>query len=123
MKEVEVKLTDLRFFCFHGVNDYEKLHGNEYVVNLSVSYTPRAAFDDTTENIDEIISYADLFAIVSDEMKRSRRLLETLAYSISEKIKTRYGNVMSLECSITKKTPPIPGMLGEATVVWRETKD
>lgn len=118
MGEFQIRLEDVRFFSYHGVFEHERNHGNEYIVNLSVKYTPHDDNSALSDSIENTISYVDLFNIVKDEMAIPRSLLETVASSIAFKVKDRFPFSSKVECKITKSTPPIPSFLGSASVTF-----
>ena len=110
----EISLNNLRFFAYHGVLDFERESGNEFIVNLTVK-TPfdiRVGDDDLAGTV----SYADLYQIVSDVMATPKKLLEKVAYEIAALIKEKYPVISSGFITIEKVHPPIPGILGSASV-------
>ena len=112
--EFEISLQDLHFYSYHGVLDEERTTGNEFKVNLSV-WIP-AKEDIKEDNLQATVSYVDLFEIVKSEMSKSRKLLETVCFSISQRIKDKFPEVLRGYVKIEKKRPPIKEMLGYASV-------
>lgn len=114
MKHFVIALTDVRIHAFHGVMDQERKVGNEFKVNMRVEipYSPSIKND----NIDDTVSYADLYNIVREEMAIPRSLLETVADSIAERIVDKWPQIQSGQITICKSTPPISTMTGEAEV-------
>lgn len=113
--DFEICLNDLRFFAYHGVLEEERKIGNEFIVNLSVRipFDPQIDQDD----LEATVSYADLYEIIKETMSVPMNLLEKVALEISKKIKYAYPEkVKSGRISIEKVHPPIPGMLGTASV-------
>ena len=114
MMEFEICLKNLLFYAYHGVLDEEKKIGNEFKVNLSVFVPCR--MDIEKDCLDSTISYASLFEIIKEEMSKTRNLLEKVAFDIVEIIKERYPAIIRGKIEIEKIHPPIPGMLGSASV-------
>lgn len=112
---MKVALRDCRFYGHHGVMEQEQVAGNEFSVSLEVVYTPGETISD---DIEKTISYADLYEIVKEEMEAPRKLLETVAASITDRICRRWPQVTRADVAITKITPPIPGITGSATVTF-----
>lgn len=112
--EYEITLADLRFHAFHGVMPQETKVGNEFVVTVSVRI-PYSA-DILDDDLDATISYADIYEIVEEEMKKPKKLLETVAALISKRILAHWSQVSSGEITICKSTPPISGITGNAEV-------
>ena len=113
--DFEISLNDLRFYAYHGVEEFEREFGNKFNVSLSVKipYDSRIREDD----LNFTVSYADLYSIVEAEMLIPRNLLETVAVGIAGKIKERFPIVTGGKIRIEKDRPPIPGMLGSASVI------
>ena len=107
-------IKEARFHAFHGVMEQERKVGNEFSVSLSVNITYSEGMKE--DSLECTVSYADLYEIVADEMKKPRNLLETVAISIGNRIINRFESVSSGSVTIVKKHPPIPGMSGEAGV-------
>ena len=112
--EFEISLNDLVFHAFHGVYEEERKLGNEFRVTLSVRIL--CIPDHKLDDLNNTISYAELYEIVEKEMKTPRNLIETLALDIATNIKERYPAVLSGNITITKVHPPIEGMTGSASV-------
>lgn len=112
--ELEISLNDLRFYSYHGVYEEEKRIGNEFRVSLSV-FIP---FNNEMEKdlLSSTLSYASLFEIIKEEMDKSCNLMEKVALNIVKKIKSKFSEVKSGRIRIEKVHPPIPGILGSASI-------
>lgn len=117
MMEFEISLNNLVFYAYHGVLEEERKTGNEFRVDLTVVIP----YDETIkeDDISGTVSYADLYEIVSEEIKTPRKLLEKIASDIADKIKTQFSDIKRGEVRIEKVKPPIPGMLGTASVTLK----
>lgn len=92
--------------------EQERRAGNEYIVDLSVEYSPA----DPLRLLEDTISYAELYEIVKTEMQTPRNLLECVAGHIAKRVKDLYPIISRGEVTLTKTTPPIAGITGEASV-------
>lgn len=112
--QFEISLNDLSFYAFHGVMEEERRLGNVFKVSLSVviPFEEEIAED----NIQSTVSYVSLYDIVEQEMKNPCNLLETLALRIVKRIKNQFRFIVGGWVRIEKVHPPIPGMLGTASV-------
>lgn len=112
--EFEISLNNLKFNAYHGVLEEERKIGNEFVVNLAVKIPvdPQISQDE----LQNTVSYSDLFDIVKEEMEKTRNLLETVTIEIAKRIKSEFPNVVNGRISIEKTHPPIPGIIGSAEV-------
>lgn len=112
--EYEISLNDLLFYSYHGVMEEERKIGNEFRVNLTILFPCEETIKQ--DHLSATVSYADLYEIVAAEMAIPRNLLESVEYSIAERIKEKYPKVINGNIKITKLHPPIAGMLGSASV-------
>lgn len=113
---LEIKLNNLRFYAFHGVLDFERRAGNEFVVNLSVNVKYDRRVED--DNLEGSVSYVDLYEIINEEMHIPRNLLEKVATRIGTRIIEKFPVIVSGWVSIEKTHPPIESMIGSASVVY-----
>ena len=119
MKTIRIELLDVKFFSHHGVFDFERRDGNDFIVNVAVEYETDATPQNWEDEIWSTISYAELFELVKKEMDTPRKLLETVALNISDTIKSRFPMASAIECRITKLNPPIPSFNGTAAITVR----
>ena len=117
MGEFTIELRNLQFYSFHGLYDEEKKVGGEFVVDVFAKFP---AAGQNLRSINETVNYAALFAIVKDEMKQPRELLETIAQSIAEKIYAKYNVIKEVEIRIEKKKAPIVGLNGSVAASYRK---
>ena len=115
MGEFTIELKGLQFFSFHGLYEEEKIIGGEFKVDLLVKFSEEKHI--TT--IEQTINYAALYAIVKEEMNQPRKLLETLAQSIADKIHAAYPSLKEIDIRIEKKNPPIAGFIGSVGVSYK----
>lgn len=116
--EFEVRLTDLRFHAFHGVDPQEKKVGGEYIVDLI--FTVPFNNTDFGDNLSLTVSYADVYELVATEMKKKSDLIEHAAWRIGNSLAANFPAISSAEVTIRKVTPPVTGITGSASVTWRK---
>jgi dihydroneopterin aldolase len=110
--KTRVAIEGLKFFAYHGFYDEERKKGNEFVCDVSVELK---SFDSMDDNIYDTVNYEDIYKIVEEEMNITRKLIETIAYNIIEKIK-ELENVTGAHVKISKLNPPLQGNVDKATV-------
>ena len=115
---ITISLTKLRFFAYHGLYAEERKVGNEFEVNLHVSYTPQ---ENVITELDHSINYVKLHELVKSEMQLHRDLLETFVMELAQKIHLGFPLVKKVEISIDKLHPPIAAFTGNVGV--RFTKE
>lgn len=117
---VTVHLHQLVMHAYHGVYEQEHKTGNNYEINLDVTYKER---DQQFENIHDTVSYEDLFSIVKKRMQAPAELLEKVCEGIIRKIKHEYPHVNEVFISIYKLQPPIENLQGKVGVSMRKSFD
>ena len=115
-----VQLCDLLFTASHGIYEGESVLGNDFLVNLQVEYDEKnVKFD----SIDNVISYEELYNIVSKRMAIPSPLLEEVADTIIRKLKHRYSSAKVVTISIYKLNPPIEGFQGKVGITLQKKFD
>ncbi|WP_449435993.1 dihydroneopterin aldolase [Pedobacter steynii] len=69
-----VALRDVKCYAFHGYYPEEQLTGIYFMVDVVVTFTPNT----DTENLERTVNYEILNNIILDEMKNTRKMLETV---------------------------------------------
>lgn len=110
-----ISLNKLNFLVYHGLYPEERKTGNEFEVNLMVSYLP---VTDVITDIGETVNYATLFNLLKTEMQKPRELLETLVMEITELIHAAFPQIIKVEISVDKLHPPIAGFNGSVGVKY-----
>jgi len=107
-----VSLEGLEFKAYHGFYDEERKRGNRFVCDISVELK---SFDSREDNIYDTVNYEDVYHIVDGEMKRTCKLIETVAYNILERIR-ELDNVTGAKVKLIKLNPPLVGIASQAVV-------
>lgn len=107
-----VALKDVKCFALHGFYPEEQLTGNHFIVDLETEFLP-LGFDD---ELNQTVNYEDLNTIILDEMKNTQKLLETVLNNIISKVIALYPFVETVNVSIKKLNPPMPGQIGHSFV-------
>ncbi|GAA4205846.1 hypothetical protein GCM10022289_25950 [Pedobacter jeongneungensis] len=107
-----VALKDVKCFALHGYYQEEQLIGNHFVVDLETEFTPQG-FDD---ELAQTVNYEDLNNIILLEMKHTQKLLETVLKNIISKVIELYPFVDTVNVSMKKLNPPMPGQIGHSFV-------
>lgn len=69
-------------------------------------------------HINATVNYEEIYAIVESEMQQTKKLIETVAYSIIKRIQI-LDNVTAAKVKIYKLNPPIKGAVQRALVEMR----
>jgi len=111
-----ISLNNVRFRAYHGVFPEERQKGNDFVVNMEVSYQPKSG---TIVSLDDTIDYGALFHIINSIMQQPVDLLETLVQEIAQAVHQKFSQVKEVAVSVEKLNPPIDKFSGSAAVSYR----
>ena len=108
-----ISLNNVRFRAYHGLHPEERQKGNDFVVNMQVSFIPVSG---TILSLDDTIDYAVLFEIINAIMQQPVDLLETLVQAITQKVAHQFPQVKRIEVAVEKLNPPIDKFTGSTEV-------
>ena len=108
-QSMNIILNEMKFYSYHGVLQQENTVGAEYKVSLDIEtdFSEAAATDNATDNLEGTINYAEIHQAVKEEMNIPAKLLEHLAYRISERLFADFPTIKSIEITIFKENPPM----------------
>jgi len=113
--KTNVSIQGLKFWAYHGFYDEERKKGNNFICDVSVELK---SFDSMDDNINDTVNYEDIYAIVEDEMQKTKKLIETVAFSVLKRIQS-LENVTGGKVRIHKLNPPLEGEVEKAVVEMR----
>jgi dihydroneopterin aldolase len=114
----QIELKEMCFFALHGVSEQERLTGNDFTVDLLLTFPFEKAT--VTDKLEDTISYAAVYDLVRREMGRPSHLLEHLAGRILAILKATYPQLTAVTLRVTKLTPPLGGDVHGASVILSE---
>lgn len=101
----KILIRDLKIFAFHGVNEEEKIDGQNFVfdIDLYVNMT-KACYSD---NVEDTVSYAKVIKTVTRVFTvKKYDLLEKAAQITADAILDEYSDVSKV--TVTLKKPEAP---------------
>ena len=106
------QLHNLEFYAYHGLLPQERVVGGHYRVDVELSLTPplRALTEDV---IDDTVNYAEVYALICQQIEQPVNLLEHLAHRITQGLYAQFPQIQAVKLSVTKVTPPVSGIACE----------
>ena len=111
---VTIHLHNLMFHSFHGMFKEERVLGNNFEINVDVSF-------DVTETITKLnqsIDYVSLYAIIKEVMDVPTQLLETVVQHLADRFQNFDEKIKSVVISIKKLNPPIHNFQGTVGLTY-----
>ncbi|CAN5248005.1 dihydroneopterin aldolase [soil metagenome] len=103
---ITISLHGAEFFAYHGFYPEEQKLGAKFIVDIEVGFSPG---DLSSDKLANTVDYEKLYNLVSVEMKQTRKLIETVAHAIANKIKSDFPVAEQIKVSLKKLNPPLSG--------------
>lgn len=115
-----ITLTGLRARGYHGVHEFEREHGQDFVVDvaLELDLAPAAASDQVADTVDYGALADKLVAVVTGPPVR---LLETLAARLAGECLADH-RVAAVTVTVHKPQAPIPHDFADVAVTLRRER-
>ncbi|GAB3021131.1 dihydroneopterin aldolase [Niabella terrae] len=110
---VTLHLQKLRFFAYHGVYEQEKRLGNDFELNISISFRTDK---ELIEDLQDTINYAAVYELAKSEMLHPRELLETFLSQLAQKIKNQFPQIARQKLVLYKLSMPMVNYQGQTGV-------
>ncbi|ASU34099.1 dihydroneopterin aldolase [Mucilaginibacter xinganensis] len=112
---ITISLHGAEFFAFHGFYPEEQKLGNKFIVDVDVDFTP--VTDLREDKIANTVDYEKVYNIVEEQMRKTAKLIETVAQNIAEDIKMQFSFADKIRVSIKKLNPPLKGKVEYSNIV------
>ncbi|WP_184549928.1 dihydroneopterin aldolase [Mucilaginibacter sp. FT3.2] len=116
---ITIALQGAEFFAYHGFYPEEQKIGCRFLVNIAVDFVPQTEPDDELKHT---VDYEKVYYMACEEMKHPRKLIETVAQAILDRIKTKYPYVETISVEIKKLNPPLLGRVAHSAVTVNYSK-
>ncbi len=114
-----VALNDVKCFALHGYYPEEQLTGTEFLVSVEVTFIPSG----DTEDLQRTVNYEVINTIIQEEMKSTKKLLESVVRLILDRVISSYPFVQTAVAGIKKMHPPMPGEINHSFVQLSYTSE
>ncbi len=109
-----IALNNMEFYAFHGCYAEEQLVGNYFQVDLTLDVDCSLAAQ--TDNIEDTVSYLEVYQEVKREMMITSKLLEHVCQRIITALEKKFPAIRQIEICVAKNNPPLGGKIGSSSV-------
>ena len=109
-----IAINDMRFYAHHGCFEQERAIGTHFRVDLT--FTTDTSRAELTDNIDDTVSYLDVYQVVKAEMGKPSNLLEHVARRVGEAVLAQFPAVEDVKVKVYKLNPPLGGQMDSVSV-------
>lgn len=110
---LSIHLHNVIIHAYHGVFAEEKVLGNDFLIDVTVTYQPSKY---PITSLKDTIDYVAVYELVQKRMRIATPLLETVASEIALEILAQFSLSETVDISIQKQHPPIPAFQGSTGV-------
>ena len=103
--DMYIRLKGLKIYAYHGVLPQENLVGAYYYIDLKLKTDFTHAAE--TDELEGTVSYADIFAVVKEEMAITSKLLEHVCQRIASRIFKDFPTIEAINIRLSKENPPM----------------
>jgi len=116
----KIILSDLAFYGYHGVMKEENALGQRFRIDLECGADLKKA--GKSDNVDDTISYADIFDLVNERVTTTRfKLIEALGQHVIDQLFEKFVAIEWVRIRVRKPEAPIATVSGEFAIeMYRE---
>ena len=104
----KIHLKNMKFYAYHGVMEEENIKGQVFVVDMTLFADFRKV--GRSDNLEDTIDYSAVYQCVKEVVTTNRfKLIEKLAYVISEEVIRQFRMVQQIQVVVKKPQAPIAG--------------
>lgn len=109
-----IKLENIRVYAYHGCLKEETKIGSDYRVDIKVKANLKNSAK--SDRLEDTVDYVFLNRVICEEMAIPRKLLETVANSIIQRVLNEDKMVKKVIVAVSKINPPIGGDVASVTI-------
>ena len=103
--DMYIRMEGMKFYAFHGVLPQENTVGAYFYIDLKLKTDFSRAAE--TDELGGTVSYADIHAVVKEEIKTTSQLLEHVCQRIAQRIFTDFPTIEAIDIRLNKENPPM----------------
>jgi len=115
-----IAIEGMEFYSYHGCFAEEKEIGTHFKVDFYFKNNTSRA--EVSDNIEDTISYLDVYQLIKTEMAVSSDLLEHVARRAVNRIFEVYPEISWAKFKIQKMNPPLGGKMASVSFTLEENR-
>lgn len=113
-----IEIRDLRLQAYHGVLTQERVVGNKYSIDVTLTVDISRAME--SDDLNDTVNYAAVVWLIQEEMAKSSQLLEHVAGRIVNHLHQCWDQIQAVDLRIAKLSPPIEADVAQCAVRVRQ---
>jgi dihydroneopterin aldolase len=113
-------LDGIKIHAHHGCLKEEAVLGTDFVVSVKMGLDLSVA--GRSGRIEDTVNYAEVHALILEEMQKPEKIIEAVAHRIAERIMNEFPLVRELEFRLAKLHPPLPGETERSIIILNRNR-
>lgn len=109
-----IAINGMQFYAFHGCFREEQSIGTRFRVD--VVYETDTTKAQQSDNIEDTVSYLEVYRALKEEMETPSHLLEHVADRIGCRLLADFSAIERVEVAVSKIAPPLGGEMESVSV-------
>lgn len=109
-----IHLNNILFHSYHGMFKEERILGNNFELNVAISFEENGKITKLQQSID----YVSIYGIIKEVMDIPTQLLETVVQDLAEKFHQFDNKIKNVAINIKKLNPPIANFQGTVGISY-----
>ena len=110
-----IQLNNVRFIAAHGLYAEETQLGNEFEIDVKITFK---APQKELITIEKTVDYVSVYQLIKEVMQVPQGLLENCAIQITDKIQQQFDFIKKTSITIRKINAPITSFTGSVGVTY-----
>lgn len=110
----KIILENVKIYAYHGVLPEETKIGTYYIVNAELHADLEKATQ--SDDLTDTINYAEVNAIIHEEMAIPSQLLERVIGRIITRLEEQFPQLTNIKIKLTKTRPPMQGEMDGVSI-------
>lgn len=117
----QIRINKARFYAHHGVFEHEKVHGNEFEVDVIMNCDLSGLKD--SDDLHKTVNYQSVYKFAEKVFKENKfNLIETVNQNLCKGILENFPLVKSVKVRIRKPNAPL-GILDSVEIINEMHRD
>ena len=110
----------MEFHAFHGCYALEQLSGSHFEVALKIT-SPLGEVAER-DDVTLAVNYLTVYEVVRKQMAITQCTIERVAQNIIRALFDHFGQIVAIECTVTKLAPPLGGKVRRVSVTLSDKR-
>lgn len=118
----KIQIHGIRTYAYHGVLEAERTIGQVFITDVALHLDLSGA--STTDDLTQTVHYGEVYQLIEEVVKSGPvNLIEYLAEQITKTLFDRYDEILEMDVTITKPSPPIDGHYDSVSITLNRKRE